>query len=244
VNRSSEKVFGRIPALECLRARRRAVHRVYLLQSGEDLGALRAAAQGLPVEEVSRQELDRMTEGAAHQGVVLLADPLPVLRAEDWVRQLPPDDTVLVILDGVEDPHNFGAIVRSAAACGAVAVVFGKDRAAPVSPAAAKAAAGAMEHVDLVQATNLVRVIESLQKQGFWVTGLDAAGGKTLWETDLKGRCALVIGSEGYGLRRLVKERCDFLVRIPMTGAITSLNASVSAAIALYEALRQRQTGR
>lgn len=237
---SSDKVFGRIPALECLRARRRAIHRVILLQSGEGLETIRAAAKGLPIEEAPRQDLDRMTGGATHQGVVLMTGPTPIERAEDWLERLPQGDAIVAMLDGVEDPQNFGAIMRSAAACGAAAVVFGKDRAAPVSPAAGKAAAGAMEHIPLLQATNLVRAMQAFQKHGFWLAGLDAQGEKTVWEADLRGRVVLVIGSEGHGLRRLVKERCDFLVRIPLSGPITSLNASVSAGIAFYEALRQR----
>jgi len=141
----------------------------------------------------------------------------------------------------VQDPHNLGAVVRSAAACGAAGVLFAKDRSAPLSPAAVKAAAGAMEYVDLVQATNLARALGVLKKAGFWVAGLEAEGAKVLWDADLGGRMALVVGSEGKGIRRLVREQCDLLVRIPLTGPITSLNASVSAGIALAECVRQRR---
>ena len=196
----------------------------------------------MPIEECDRNRLDQLSGGVVHQGVVLEADVLPILDSGAWVRGAFPEQAVVVILDGIEDPHNFGAIVRSAAACGACAVVFGKDRSAPLSAAAAKSAAGAMEYIDLVQAPNLSRAIDDLKKAGFWIAGLDAAAEKTIWEADLKGRVALVIGSEGTGIRRLVRENCDFHLRIPLSGPVTSLNASVSAAIAMAECLRQRTT--
>lgn len=237
-----ERVIGRIPVLECLRARRRAAHKLYLLADAKDLIEIKRAAPHVPTEYLARKDLDKLAGGAVHQGVILEASPLPVLAVEEWLDKSPvPGDAIVVLLDGIEDPHNFGAIVRSAAACGAAAVVFGKDRAAPLSPVAVKAAAGGMEYVDLVQATNLGRAIETFQKNGFWVAGLDAEGAKLLWDADLTGRIVLVVGGEGKGIRRLVREKCDFLLRIPIVGAITSLNASVSAGIALAECLRQRQ---
>ena len=234
-----ERVFGRIPVLECLRAGRRQAHRLFLLRGGRDLEAIRRAAR-VPVEEVARHELDLMAPGMAHQGVILEADPVPVRRMEDWARGPFAADAVAVALDGVEDPHNFGAVIRSAAACGACGVIFAKDRAAPLSPAAVKSAAGAVEYVDLVQVTNLVRSFGMLKEAGFWVAGLDAEGPQTLWEADLGGRVVLVVGSEGRGMRPLVRRHCDLLVRIPLTGPITSLNASVSAGVGLAECVRRR----
>lgn len=236
----ADRIIGRIPVLECLRARRRAPRRLYVLSGAKGLEEILAAAAHVPVEERPRIQLDQLARGAVHQGVILDADPLPLYRLEDWVRQEFPSEVIVIVLDGVEDPHNFGAIVRSAAACGARAVVFGKDRAAPVSSASMKSATGAMEYVDLVVAANLARALELLKQSGFWVAGLDACGDKRLWDADLKGRVAIVVGSEGRGMRRLVAERCDFTVSIPLTGPITSLNASVSAAVALVECLRQR----
>ncbi len=234
------KVAGRIPVLECLRAGKRRAHRLYLLEGGRDLGPFRAAAGGLSIQECARRDLDVLAEGAVHQGVVLEADPLPLHEPALWLARETSPNAIVVALDGVEDPHNFGAIVRSAAAFGAQAVLFAKDRAAPVSPASVKSAAGAMEYVDLIQATNLARALEQFQKAGFWAVALDADGSQSLWEADLGGRVVLVIGAEGTGLRRLVRERCDFLLRIPIAGPITSLNASVSAAVALAECVRQR----
>lgn len=236
----ADRIIGRIPVLECLRARKRAPRRLYVLSGAKGLEDILAAAGDLPIEERPRAQLDQLAGGAVHQGVVLDADPLPLFRLEEWARRKFPSDAVVVVLDGIEDPHNFGAIVRSAAACGAIAVIFGKDRAAPVSPASMKSATGAMEYVDLVVAANIARTLELLKQAGFWVAGLDAHGEKRLWEADLTGRIALVVGSEGAGMRRLVTERCDFTVSIPLTGPITSLNASVSAAVVLVECMRQR----
>jgi 23S rRNA (guanosine2251-2'-O)-methyltransferase len=236
-----DRVAGRIPVFECLRAGKRTARRLFVLRHAKDLDDIRSAAQAIPIEECDRNRLDQLSGGVVHQGVVLEADVLPLYDSGIWVKGAFPDQAVVVILDGVEDPHNFGAIVRSAAACGACAVVFGKDRSAPLSAAAMKSAAGAMEYIDLVQATNISRAIDDLKKVGFWIAGLDAGGEKTIWEADLKGRIALVVGSEGKGIRRLVREHCDFHLRIPLSGPITSLNASVSAAIAIAECLRQRQ---
>lgn len=241
----SEIVAGRIPVLECLRARKRTPRRLFLLQSAHGLEELRAAADTLPVKETGRTELDQLAQGVVHQGVVLMADPLPLLDLESWLGSLINSSAaasiVLVALDSVEDPQNFGGIVRSSAACGARGILFAKDRSAPVSTAAVKAAAGAMEHVPLVQVTNLTRALQVLKDQQFWIAGLEAGADKTLWQCDLKGRIVLLIGSEGKGIRRLVGEQCDFTMRIPLEGPITSLNASVSAAIALVETLRQNR---
>lgn len=229
--------------MECLRAKKRKAHRLFMLREAKGLEAVRHAATraGVPITESSRADLDRLLPDSVHQGVALQADPVPVLHAEVWARSPLPPDALVVALDGVEDPHNFGAIVRSAAACGAYAVLFGKDRAAPISPVSVKSAAGGMEYVDLVQATNLVRSLDTLKKAGCWIAALDAAASQNLWDADLTGRIVLVIGSEGKGIRRLVNQHCDLHLRIPLRGPITSLNASVSAAIALAECLRQRR---
>lgn len=236
----TERIYGRIPVLECLRARRRAPRRLFLLHSAKGLDEIEAAAGHTPVEETTRDVLDKLAQGGVHQGVVLEVGPLPVYEVEDCIDRLPEGDALVVLLDSVEDPHNLGAIARSAVALGANALVFTRDRSAPLSPTAVKTAAGAMEYLDLVEVTNLARAMEKLQDAGFWITGLEADGDKLIWEADLTGRTALVIGSEGKGMRRLIKEKCDFLTRIPITGPITSLNASVSAAIALAEVARQR----
>ena len=233
-------VPGRIPVFECLRARKRTAHKLLVLEGAKGLEDIRAAAGGIPIVECPRSELDRILPDAVHQGVLLQADPVPVRNGDAWTRSEFPSDCIVVALDGVQDPHNFGAIVRSAAACGARAVLFGKDRAAPITPAAVKSAAGGMEYVDLVQAANLVRSLDALKKAGFWIAALEADARQLLWEADLTGRVVLLIGGEGKGIRRLAAERSDFHLRIPLTGPITSLNASISAAVALAECQRQR----
>lgn len=237
----ADRIIGRIPVLECLRAGRRPAQRLYLLRGSTGLDAIRDAAN-CPIQICDRRKLDDLAKGQVHQGVVLDAGALPVANGDQWVKQDFPADAIVVVLDGIEDPHNFGAIVRSAVACGVHGIAFGKDRAAPLSPAAMKSAAGAMEHAELVQVTNLVRFLEGLKEAGFWIAAFDEDAPKSLWEADLGGRIALVIGSEGKGVRRLVGEHCDFHVRIPLPGPLTTLNASVSAGVALVECLRQRQT--
>lgn len=236
----SEYVYGRIPVLECLRAGKRPPRKIYLLRDAKGLEEIQRAASGVPTKICSRGDLDELTQGGLHQGVLLEAGALPVREASEWLRSVSAKDAIVVLLDGIEDPHNFGAIVRSAAACGACAVVYTKDRAAPLSPAAVKSAAGGMEYVDLVRATNLVQTLDMLKKNGFWIAGLDPDSEQLLWDVDLTGRVGLVVGSEGKGMRRLVREHCDHLLRIPLEGPITSLNASVSAGVALAECLRQR----
>lgn len=234
-------VYGRNSVLECLRARRRRTRALHLLSGGEDLDEIREAAEGVRIVEASRADLDRLAKGGVHQGVVLECDPLPLYDLKVWLERPIARDAVVVLLDGVTDPHNLGAIARSAVAMGAAALMLSEDRAAPITATAVKAASGAMEHIDLVRMKNVARAIEQLKEHEFWIAALDPKGDKTLWEADLGGRIGLVVGSEGGGLRRLVRESCDFAVRIPLPGPIPSLNASVSAAIALAECLRRRQ---
>lgn len=233
-------VAGRIPVLECLRAKKRNARRLLYLPSATGLEEIREAARGVDAEPRDRNALDQLTGGVPHQGVVLQADPLPLLPLEGWMKKhAAAASQCAVLLDGIEDPHNFGAIVRSATAFGATGILFGKDRAAPLSVAALKSAAGAMEHIDLVEIANLARAMSVMKEAGFWTSGLDAAGDRLLWQGDLRGKCLLIIGGEGKGIRRIVLEGCDFVLRIPIEGAITSLNASVSAAVALAEWKRQ-----
>lgn len=202
--------------------------------------ALRAG-RPLPGEEViDKAELERLLPpGAVHQGVAALVEPLPAPAIEDIARDgAARDAAVVVVLDQVTDPHNVGAILRSAAAFGALAVVV-PDRHAPDETAAlAKAASGALERMPLVRVTNVVRALEALKQAGFWTAGLAADAPVTLAGAGLSGRVVLVLGAEGEGLRRLTREHCDHLVRLPMTGEMESLNVSNATAIALYELAR------
>jgi 23S rRNA (guanosine2251-2'-O)-methyltransferase len=201
-----------------------------------------ARAQGLKVQHAERATLDKMAEGGTHQGIVARCknthfyteDHLPEL-----LRHLhePP---LLLVLDSVQDPHNLGACLRTAEAAGVHVVLVPKDRAASLSATVRKVASGAAERVPLIQVTNLARTLRHLQEQGIWVVGTDSEAKHSLFESDLRLPLALVLGAEGSGLRRLTRETCDSLIKIPMRGAIESLNVAAAAAVCLFEAVRQR----
>jgi 23S rRNA (guanosine2251-2'-O)-methyltransferase len=201
-----------------------------------------AAAKGLPRPEpivVERAELDRLVPDAVHQGAVLDAAPLPEVAIEDVCRAASlRERDVVVVLDQVTDPHNVGAILRSASAFGASAVVLPERNAPEVTGTLAKSASGALEAVPLVRIGNLARTLVQLQEAGYWCVGLDESGSRTLAEMALGGRVALVLGAEGTGLRRLTMERCDDMARLPTQGPVGSLNVSNAAAVALYELAR------
>lgn len=235
----TEIIAGRLPVLVCLQTGRRVPEQLYLCGKPQEFEELLDCSGNVPVKYTDRKHLDTLSFGVKHQGVVLRARPLPIFTVEDWIHRHAEPRQMLVVLDGIEDPQNFGAIVRSAAACGTSGVLFCKDRSSPITTAAMKAAAGGMEAVDLIQATNLVRALDYLKENGFWITALDAEADKTIWEADFTGRTAMIVGSEGAGIRRLVREHADYVVSIPISGAISSLNASVSAGIALAEWLRK-----
>jgi 23S rRNA (guanosine2251-2'-O)-methyltransferase len=202
-----------------------------------------AAAHGVKAAAANPASLDAETGGAAHQGVVAEVRPSVPLDENsllDLLTRTGPPALVLV-LDGVSDPHNLGACLRTADAAGATAVVAPRDRAASLTPVVRKVAAGAAETVPFAQVTNLARALRDMKQAGLWIGGTAGDGEKSIYEADLSGPLALVMGSEGRGLRRLTRENCDFTLRLPMQGAVASLNVSVAAGIALYEALRQRQ---
>jgi 23S rRNA (guanosine2251-2'-O)-methyltransferase len=188
--------------------------------------------------QADRALLDSLLPGTVHQGIALDAAPLPETHLNDLLAKQP---RLLVVLDQVTDPHNVGAILRSAAAFGAEGVILTERHAPGMTGTLAKTASGALEHVPLVPVVNLARALEQLREAGFWCIGLAEEGEKSLGAHDLSGATALVLGAEGDGLRRLTRERCDALAKLPTQGAIGSLNVSNAAAIALYEAKRQRQ---
>lgn len=205
--------------------------------------AVRAAAESadIAVRKIGRKALDRIAAGVRHQGVVAYYRvPAPREQGLDELLGTIKGPALLLILDGVQDPHNLGACLRSADAAGAHAVIVPKDKTAPLSAVARRTAAGAAETVPLVTVTNLARTVRELKERGIWIYGADQAAEQTLAQIDLKQPAALVLGGEGAGLRRLTREHCDALARIPMTGTVGSLNVSVAAGICLYEAVRQR----
>lgn len=198
-----------------------------------------ARAKNVPVRFEDRAQLDRLAGGRDHQGVVALAAARGAAELED-VLGAPEEPRLLVLLDGVEDPHNLGAIIRTALAAGAAAVVIPERRAAPLTDAVARASAGALAHLPVARVKNLARAMEELKEAGYWLVGLDERAETRVTEADLAGRVAIVLGSEGKGLHELVRKQCDFLVSIPTVGPVRSLNVSVAAGIVLFESVRQR----
>lgn len=235
-------LWGRHPVLEALRAG--AVDTVLLATGRRPAAVLdeivRAAQDaGVPWREVPADELKRLVPGENVQGVVArVSRPLtvPLKQALDHQSGVP----LLLLLDQIQDPHNVGALFRTAAAAGVTGVVLTGRHSAPLSGTVAKTSAGAVHHLRIAEASNLARAIEQLRASGIWITGLDGQAPQLLYDIDLKIPSALVVGGEGSGLRRLTRERCDFLARLPMVGRIESLNASVAGSIALFEAVRQR----
>ena len=201
-----------------------------------------ARAAGIAVRQVDRRDLDRQFSDQRHQGLAALVE-VPGFADETLLDELleQRSDVLLLLLDQVQDPRNFGACLRSAAAAGVDAVVFPKDRAATLTPAARKAAAGAAERVPLVQVVNLAATLKRLKAAGVWLVGADGHAEQPLWEIDLAGHIGVVLGGEGQGLRRLTRDHCDFLACIPMAADVESLNVSVAAGIFLFEAVRQRR---
>jgi 23S rRNA (guanosine2251-2'-O)-methyltransferase len=202
----------------------------------------RARRGGVHVQSVSGDALAKLVGDVVHQGAAVAMRPLKAWDEHDLTQALSQlnVDPLLLVLDGVTDPHNLGACLRTADAAGAHAVVIPKDRAASVDGVVRKVAAGAAEFIPVATVTNLARTLGVLKERGIWVVGTDGEAEQALYSADLKRPLALVLGAEGGGLRRLTKETCDFLVRIPMAGHVQSLNVSVAAGIALFEALRQR----
>lgn len=230
-----EIIFGIRPVVEALRSGRRKVFEV-LDAAGDGEVAKAAKARGVAVKRATRQQVEDLARGGVHQGVVARVEPYPYSGLDEILAT--PEPLVLV-LDGVTDPRNLGAVLRAADGAGASGVVVPKDRSVGITAAAVKASAGASEHVRVARETNLRRAIDRMKEAGLWVYAAEV-GGTLHTGLDLSGPAALVLGSEGRGVRRLVREGCDGTVSIPMLGAVESLNVSVAAAVLLYEARRQR----
>ena len=235
--RSTRPLFGFHAVTARLRQRADSVEAIYIDASRRDARAreltARAAAAGVPVHPVDAARIGSMGGGASHQGVVAIVDAQrPHTTVDDVLANLA-DPALLLVLDGVTDPHNLGACLRSADAFGAQAVIVPKDRAVGVNATVAKAASGAAETVPVVAVTNLARTLRELKDQGVWLLGAEA-GGESLVDADVSGPIAWVLGAEGQGLRRLTRETCDRLVGIPLAGGVESLNVSVAAGICLY----------
>jgi 23S rRNA (guanosine2251-2'-O)-methyltransferase len=244
--KASETIYGMHAVRVLLERHPERVLKVRLAQQRDDPRGRAieelARRHGRTLERVDAQALRQQLGDVAHQGVAAEVIPLPPWNEDDLLTALAGARSPLILaLDGVQDPHNLGACLRSADACGALAVIVPRDRAAQLNATVRKVAAGAAETTPVVAVTNLVRTLKLLKDASLWVVGADAEGGKEAWQVDLTGGVVLVLGAEGAGLRRLTQEQCDFLVRLPRLGALESLNVSVAAGMLLYECVRQRQ---
>jgi len=246
-NRSTEILYGTHPVSAALAAGRRKIFAVYTTAGGDhgkkrlDPALALAEKAGIPVTVVSGPQLEKMCNATAHQGLAAQVGPYPLVDLDQVpaVKTVSPESLVL-IADGILDPHNLGALIRTAACAGVDAVVIPRDNAASPTPAVSKASAGALETMAVARETNISRVVDRLKDKGFWTVGLDSAGPQSLYAVDLTGPVALIVGGEDRGVRRLVREKCDFIVAIPQRNVVNSLNASVAGGIALYEIVRQR----
>jgi 23S rRNA (guanosine2251-2'-O)-methyltransferase len=243
---SDEFIFGRNSVIEALKSGR-SINKI-MIAKGDRQGSIKelvgvAKTQGVVVQEVESAKLEALAGGARHQGVAASVSPVAFAEIEDILAAAGAKNEApfLILLDELEDPHNVGAILRTADASGVHGVLMPKRRSCPLSGTVAKASAGAVEYVPVARIGNIVQTMKDLKQQGLWFVGADMDGDKDYYEADLTGPIAIVIGSEGQGMGRLVKENCDFLVKIPMRGKITSLNASVACSLLLYEVLRQRE---
>ncbi len=241
-----EVLYGVHPVEEALRAGRRRFDHVIVARERQDdrLARLVLACReaGIRVRQESREQLTELAGTIAHQGVVALVHPQQSLAIEDIFEPIKPGARRLVLaLDGVEDPQNLGALLRVADGAGVDGIVLTERRAAPLSPVAVKASAGATEHLRIARVVNLVRALEELKERNLWIVGLDERGATDYDRFDLTGDCVLVLGREGAGLHDLVRRTCDHLLRIPMAGGVSSLNVSAAGAVVLYEAARQRR---
>lgn len=256
----ADLILGKNACIEAIRGGRK-IDSIILLDSGsgrgdKSVGGSRstsevrgyeeiqklAAEKGIRISYEDRAKMDRMAKGNTHQGVIARAQDYEYSDLEDIVAfaRSRGEDPFLVLLDGIEDPHNLGAIIRTAECCGVHGVVIPKNRSAAVNETVLRTSAGAAEHMRCAQVTNMARTIESLKSEGIWVYACDMGDGE-IWDMDLSGAVAIVIGNEGKGVGRLVKEKCDGVISLPLMGRIGSLNASNAAAVTMYEVVRQRR---
>lgn len=242
---NNDIIYGRNPVIEALETNH-TMDKI-LIQDGlrhSQIGYIRnlAKERGIVYQFVDKRKLDKMAEGENHQGVVALAAAHSYTELEELIRRAKNSDRqpLLVIADGITDPHNLGSIIRTANAAGAHGVIIPKNRSVSLNSVVAKVSAGAIEHTPVARVTNIAQTIEALKKEGFWIVGTALEGTQLCYECDMTGAMGIVIGSEGEGMSRIVREHCDFLVKIPMLGKTESLNASVAAGVLLYEAVRQR----
>lgn len=235
-------IIGRNPVTEALKAGREIDKLLVTSREGSMIKILAMAKeQGIPVMYVEKAALDRISGGKAHQGVAAYVSPYAYSTVDDILARAAErdEDPFIIILDGLEDPHNLGAIMRTAECAGAHGIIIPKRHSCGLTETVAKASAGAIEYMPVAKVTNVAQTVDELKEKGIWVAACDM-GGPEYYRSDMSGKIAVVIGSEGFGVSKLVKEKCDFIVSMPMVGKITSLNASNAAAIVIYEIRKQR----
>jgi 23S rRNA (guanosine2251-2'-O)-methyltransferase len=239
-------IYGINPVTEGLKARARGFEWVGVAKERHDLRLQRVIdecrKQHVPVRFVERAELDQLAGNNAHQGVIAVTSAKQYNKLDDIIEGKRGEHSLLVVVDGVEDPHNLGAILRTADAAGADGVVIPERRAVGVTATVVKSSAGASEHLPIAKVTNISRTLEDLKEQNIWTVGLDERAEQTYDQIDYKMDCAIVLGGEAKGLHDLVRRKCDFLVSIPMLGKVSSLNVSVAGGVVLYEVVRQRRS--
>jgi RNA methyltransferase, trmH family, group 3 len=241
-------IEGRNPIIEALK-NNRPIEKIMVNKASKE-GSIKkilamAKENKVIIQEVDRHKLDEMSESHAHQGVIAITSDYRYYDLDE-ILEIPRqkgEDPFFIILDGITDPHNLGSIIRTAHAVGAHAVIIPKRRSVQITPIVAKASAGAVEYLPVCKVTNIVNTIKTLKENGLWIAAVDM-GGQTFYQQNLGGPLGLVVGSEGEGISRLVKQNCDFTVSMPMSGNVTSLNASVAGGILLYEVYRQRNAGK
>lgn len=241
---ATEAIYGRNAVLELLKTDRE-IDKIFIL-TGEREGSVKlieskARERSIPIINAPKEKLDRLAGGGVHQGVAAFASAVSYVSPDDILEIAAQrgEDPFIVIADGIEDPHNLGALIRCADAAGAHGIIIPKRRNAAVTAVTVKSSAGAIEHVAIARVSNIAMTIDALKKKGVWVYGAEA-GGTSVYDTDMKGAAAFVFGSEGEGISRLVTEKCDHIVSIPMHGQVNSLNVSCASAVVLCEAARQR----
>jgi len=241
----NDQVEGRNAVIELLESGR-DINKIYV-SDGEKHGSINkiiamAKERKVIVTEISRAKINQMAQTENNQGVIAIVPPFAYCDIEDILDEAKKknEKVFILILDGIEDPHNLGSIIRTAETAGVHGIIIPKRRSASVNSTVSKVSAGAVEYMKIARVNNINEAIQTLKENGIWIYGTDMEATKYYYEEDLKGDVAIVVGSEGFGMSRLVKENCDFLIKIPMKGKITSLNASVSAGIVMYEAVKQR----
>lgn len=242
-----DKIQGRNPVMEALKSGRE-IDKI-LLAKGTEGGSLikilaKAKEKGIPIQYVDRQKINEMASSTSHQGIIAMVAAYKYVHFEDIIenRANKDKDPFILILDEIMDPHNLGSIMRTANAVGVDGIIIPKRRSVGLTAVVAKTSAGAIEYVPVAKVSNIAQTIDKIKEKGIWVAGAHMDGDKDHYNTDLKGPLALVIGNEGEGISRLIKEKCDFLVKLPMVGQVPSLNASVAAAVLMYEVFRQRES--